>query len=62
MNISQRCLDGIKHHEGVRQKPYRDSVYLWTVGVGHLMYDSQAKLRYALHLNASCQCFASTDS
>jgi lysozyme len=44
MNISQRCLEGIKHHEGVRQKPYRDSVYLWTVGVGHLMYDSQAKL------------------
>jgi lysozyme len=44
MNISQRCIEDIKHHEGVRQKPYRDSVYLWTVGVGHLMYDSQAKL------------------
>ena len=42
MNISQRCIEDIKHHEGVRQKPYRDSVYLWTVG--HLMYDSQAKL------------------
>jgi lysozyme len=44
MNVSQRCIEDIKHHEGVRQKPYRDSVYLWTVGVGHLMYDSQAKL------------------
>ena len=44
MNVSQRCLEDIRHHEGVRQKPYRDSVYLWTVGVGHLMYDSQAKL------------------
>ena len=44
MNISARCIEDIKHHEGVRQKPYRDSVYLWTVGVGHLMYDSQAKL------------------
>jgi lysozyme len=44
MNVSARCIEDIKHHEGVRQKPYRDSVYLWTVGVGHLMYDSQAKL------------------
>lgn len=44
MNISARCIEDIKHHEGVRQKPYRDSVYLWTVGVGHLMYDSQARL------------------
>jgi len=44
MNISQRCIEDIKHHEGIRQKPYRDSVYLWTVGCGHLMYDSQAKL------------------
>jgi lysozyme len=44
MNVSIRCLEDIRHHEGVRQKPYRDSVYLWTVGVGHLMYDSQARL------------------
>lgn len=34
----------LKHHEGVRQKPYRDVVGLWTVGVGHLMYPEQAKL------------------
>ena len=44
MNVSQKCLDSIAHHEGVRQKPYRDSVYLWTVGIGHLMYPDQAKL------------------
>lgn len=44
MNVSQRCLESICHHEGVRQKPYRDSVYLWTVGVGHLMYPEQTKI------------------
>ena len=44
MQVSDGCIKAISHHEGVRQKPYRDSVYLWTVGVGHLMYDSQAKL------------------
>jgi lysozyme len=27
----------IKRHEGVRYKPYKDSVGLWTVGVGHLI-------------------------
>ena len=44
MNVSARCIEDIKHHEGVRQKPYRDSVYLWTVGVGHLMYPEQTKI------------------
>lgn len=34
----------LKHHEGVRTKPYRDVVALWTVGVGHLMYPEQAAL------------------
>jgi lysozyme len=34
----------LKHHEGVRTKPYRDVVALWTVGVGHLMYPEQATL------------------
>lgn len=27
----------IKRHEGVRNKPYKDSLGLWTVGVGHLI-------------------------
>jgi len=25
------------HHEGVRNKPYLDSILLWTTGVGHLI-------------------------
>jgi len=27
----------IKHHEGVRTKPYRCPALLWTVGVGHVI-------------------------
>lgn len=31
----------IKRHEGVRYKPYQDSLGLWTVGVGHLIGDGK---------------------
>ena len=34
----------IKHHEGVRFKPYRCPAKLWTVGVGHVLYPDQARL------------------
>lgn len=44
MNVSAKALEMLKHHEGVRTKPYRDVVALWTVGVGHLMYPEQAAL------------------
>ena len=37
MNVSERCIKLIKHHEGVRNKPYRCPAGLWTVGVGHLI-------------------------
>lgn len=30
-------MDMIKKHEGVRTRPYKDSLGLWTVGVGHLI-------------------------
>lgn len=42
--VSVHCLAEIKQHEGVRTRPYRDVVALWTVGVGHLMYPQQAGL------------------
>ena len=32
----------LKHHEGVRCKPYRDCVGLWTIGVGHLIGDGKS--------------------
>jgi lysozyme len=37
MIISDRCMLSIKHHEGVRVKPYLDHILLWTTGVGHLI-------------------------
>ena len=42
MNVSQRAIEMLKHHEGVRCKPYRDCVGLWTVGVGHLIGDGKS--------------------
>ena len=34
----------IKHHEGVRYKPYRCPARLWTIGVGHVLYPIQGRL------------------
>ena len=42
MQISDKGIQLIKHHEGVRNKPYRDCVGLWTVGVGHLIGDGKS--------------------
>lgn len=44
MNVSPKAVAMIKHHEGVRQKPYRCPAKLWTVGVGHVLYPEQGKL------------------
>lgn len=44
MKVSQRCKELIKHHEGVRYKPYRCPAKLWTVGVGHVLYPDQGRL------------------
>jgi lysozyme len=42
--ISPKALNMIKHHEGVRNKPYRCPAALHTIGVGHVLYPEQAKL------------------
>ena len=44
MKVSDRCKEMIKHHEGVRYKPYRCPAKLWTVGVGHVLYADQGRL------------------
>ena len=41
MKVSKDCIKMIKHHEGVRLKPYQDPIGLWTVGVGHLIGDGK---------------------
>ena len=38
----QDIKDMIKEHEGVRTRPYKDSLGLWTVGVGHLIGDGKS--------------------
>ena len=42
MNVSERGIKLIKHHEGVRNRPYRCPAGLWTVGVGHLIGDGKS--------------------
>jgi lysozyme len=41
VKVSKDCIKMIKHHEGVRLKPYQDPIGLWTVGVGHLIGDGK---------------------
>lgn len=45
MKVSDKAIAMIKHHEGVRQKPYRCPAKLWTVGVGHVLYPEHAKIK-----------------
>ena len=41
MKVSERAIKLIKHHEGVRNRPYRCPANLYTVGVGHLIGDGK---------------------
>jgi lysozyme len=44
MNVSPKVIEMIKHHEGVRFKPYQCPAKLWTIGVGHVLYPNQGKM------------------
>jgi len=44
--ISPKALEMIKHHEGVRIKPYRCPAFLWTIGVGHVIDPNHAKVPF----------------
>ena len=37
MKTSEKAISMVKHHEGVRLRPYRCPALLWTVGVGHVI-------------------------
>jgi lysozyme len=37
MKVSAKALEVIRHHEGVRTKPYQCPALLWTIGVGHVI-------------------------
>jgi lysozyme len=42
VNVSKAAIALIKHHEGVRSRPYRCPANLYTVGVGHLIGDGKS--------------------
>jgi len=44
VKVSKELIKMLKHHEGVRYKPYQCPAKLWTIGVGHVMYPEQAKI------------------
>ncbi len=46
MKVSKTAIDMIKHHEGLRTKPYRCPALLWTVGVGHVIDPTHATVKY----------------
>ena len=46
MKVSPAAIQMIKHHEGVRTKPYRCPALLWTVGVGHVIDPTHAAVKY----------------
>jgi lysozyme len=45
VNLSPKAIAMIQHHEGIRYKPYRCPAKLWTIGVGHVMYPEQGKIK-----------------
>jgi len=52
--ISAKALNMIKHHEGVRVKPYRCPARLWTIGVGHVIEANHAKVPFEDRLSLPC--------
>jgi len=52
--ISKKALDMIKHHEGVRVKPYRCPARLWTIGVGHVIEANHARVPFEERLSLPC--------
>ena len=46
MKVSQQLIQMVKHHEGVRLKPYRCPALLWTVGVGHVIDPNHIKVPF----------------
>jgi lysozyme len=47
MILTPEVLKKLKHHEGVRLKPYLCPAHIWTIGVGHVLYQDQIKLPMA---------------
>jgi len=46
MKTSAAAIKMVKHHEGVRTRPYRCPALLWSVGVGHVIDLSHIAVKY----------------
>lgn len=46
MKTSDRAINMIKHHEGVRFRPYRCPALLWTTAVGHVIDPSHIGVKF----------------
>ena len=46
MKVSAEAIEMIKHHEGVRTRPYRCPALLWTIAVGHVIDPTHATVKY----------------
>jgi lysozyme len=47
MNVSDKSIKVIKHHEGVRTTPYQCPALLWTIGIGHVIDPTHARVPLA---------------
>lgn len=47
MSLDKRVIEMIKHHEGVRVRPYQCPALIWTVGVGHVIDQSHIRVPLA---------------
>ena len=42
--LDPKVIKMIKHHEGVRLRPYLCPAHVWSIGVGRVLYQDQIKL------------------
>ncbi len=54
MPVSKKALKMIRHHEGVRLKPYQCLAKLWTIGVGHVIDPNHGKLKIEERAGLPC--------
>ncbi|MFY7897620.1 MAG: lysozyme, partial [Candidatus Planktophila sp.] len=50
-HLQSKSLEMLKHHEGVRLKPYRCPARLWTIGVGHVIDPSHIRVKFEERLS-----------
>ena len=46
MKVSAAAIKTIKHHEGVKTRPYQCPALIWSVGVGHVIDPSHTAVKY----------------